>query len=43
MNDRLVTAEGEEDFQAVGLLAREALISLAQVVYDPLLVNAERR
>lgn len=35
MNDRLLTAETEEDFQAVGLLAREALISLAQAVYDP--------
>ena len=26
MNDRLLTAETEEDFQAVGLLGREALI-----------------
>jgi hypothetical protein len=35
MNERLFTAEAQEDFQAVGLLAREALISLAQAVYDP--------
>jgi len=28
-------ARHEEDFQAVGLLCRETLISLAQVVYDP--------
>lgn len=32
---RLEQAEHEEQFQAVGLLCREALISLAQVVYDP--------
>jgi hypothetical protein len=32
---RLEQAENEEQFQAVGLLCREALISLAQVVYDP--------
>jgi hypothetical protein len=32
---RLEQAETEEQFQAVGLLCREALISLAQVVYDP--------
>lgn len=31
---RLEQAENEEQFQAVGLLCREALISLAQVVYD---------
>ena len=35
MNHRLLSAETEEDFQAVGLLGREALISLAQAVYDP--------
>jgi hypothetical protein len=28
-------AETEEQFQAVGLLCREVLISVAQVVYDP--------
>jgi hypothetical protein len=32
---RLEQAENEEQFQAVGLLCRETLISLAQVVYDP--------
>jgi hypothetical protein len=32
---RLEQAEAEEQFQAVGLLCREALISLGQVVYDP--------
>ena len=31
----LETATNEEDFQAVGLLCREAIISLAQAVYDP--------
>ena len=31
---RLEQAETEEHFQAVGLLCREALISVAQVVYD---------
>ena len=35
MNERLLTAETEEDFQAVGLLGREALISLTQAVYEP--------
>ncbi|MBI4305228.1 MAG: hypothetical protein HY678_02815 [Chloroflexi bacterium] len=30
----LANAETEEQFQAVGLLCREALISLAQAVYD---------
>ncbi len=34
MNAQLVSAETEEDFQTVGLLARETLISLAQVVFD---------
>lgn len=32
---RLEQAENEEQFQAVGLLCREVLISLAQVIYDP--------
>jgi hypothetical protein len=31
----LATAKNEEDFQAVGLHCREALISVAQAVYDP--------
>jgi len=31
----LQTAADEEDFQAVGLWCREAVISLAQAVYDP--------
>ena len=31
----LETAKNEEDFQAVALLCREAIISLAQAVYDP--------
>jgi len=31
---RLGQADGEEQFQAVGLLCREVLISVAQVVYD---------
>jgi hypothetical protein len=32
---RLEEALAEEQFQAVGLLCRETLISLAQIVYDP--------
>jgi hypothetical protein len=32
---RLEQASTEEQFQAVGLLCRETLISVAQVVYDP--------
>jgi hypothetical protein len=32
---RLEQAENEEQFQTVGLLCREVLISLAQVVYEP--------
>lgn len=32
---RLEQAENEEQFQAVGLLCREVLISVAQVVFDP--------
>jgi hypothetical protein len=35
LRDRLATATSEEQFQAVGLLCREALISLAQAVYVP--------
>jgi hypothetical protein len=35
MRARLAEARTEEQFQAVGLLCRETLISLAQVVYDP--------
>lgn len=35
LRDRLAAARNEEQFQAVGLLGREALISLAQAVYDP--------
>ena len=31
----LVAAKDEEDFQSVGHLCREALISTAQAVYDP--------
>ncbi|WP_431267890.1 hypothetical protein [Dankookia sp. P2] len=32
---QLETASAEEDFQAIGLLCREVIISLAQAVYDP--------
>lgn len=32
---RLDAAENEEQFQAVGLLGREVLISAAEVIYDP--------
>jgi hypothetical protein len=35
IRQRLATASTEEQFQAVGLLCREALISLAQTVFDP--------
>jgi hypothetical protein len=35
MRRRLEQAQTEEQFQAVGLLCREVLISVAQVVYDP--------
>lgn len=34
LRDRLAPARTEEQFQAVGLLGRESLISLAQAVYD---------
>lgn len=33
--DRLDEASTEEQFQAVGIICRETLISLAQIVYDP--------
>jgi hypothetical protein len=32
---RLAEAKTEEQFQAIGLLCRETLISLAQIVYNP--------
>jgi hypothetical protein len=35
MRQRLDCAETEEQFQGVGLLCREVLISVAQEVYDP--------
>ncbi len=35
LRDRLASATREEQFQVVGLLCREALISLAQAVYIP--------
>lgn len=35
INNALAYAENEEDFQTVGLLCREAIISLAQAVYNP--------
>jgi hypothetical protein len=35
INQRVERASTEEQFQAVGLLCREALISLAQTVFDP--------
>ena len=35
LRDRLAEADSEEQYQAVGLLCREAIISVAQVVYDP--------
>jgi len=34
VNNALAYAENEEDFQTMGLLCREAIISLAQAVYD---------
>jgi hypothetical protein len=34
MQQRLPAAQHEEDFQGIGLLAREAFISMAQAVYD---------
>jgi len=33
--EKLAAAQYEEDYQGVGLLCREALISVAQAVYDP--------
>jgi hypothetical protein len=35
LRKQLAAAEAEEQFQTVGLLCREALISLAQAVFDP--------
>jgi hypothetical protein len=35
VRETLASAKSEEDFQTVGLLCRETLISLAQVTYDP--------
>ena len=35
LRDRLAASTTEEQFQTVGLLGRESLISLGQVVYDP--------
>jgi len=35
VRDRLAAASNEEQYQAVGLLCREAIISVAQAVYDP--------
>lgn len=35
MRAQLARAEHEEDFQAVGLLGRETLISIAQTVFEP--------
>lgn len=35
MRFRLDSAETEEQFQSVGLLCREVLISVAQEIYDP--------
>ena len=32
-----MSARNEEDFQGVGLLCRETIISLAQAVYDPII------
>ncbi|MDP9423344.1 MAG: hypothetical protein M3Q19_11045 [Pseudomonadota bacterium] len=37
VRNQLTTASAEEDFQAVGLLCREVIISLAQAVYDTML------
>lgn len=33
---RLDTAKNEEQFQAIGLISREALITLAEIVHDPM-------
>lgn len=35
IREKLETSSSEEDYQTVGLLCREVLISLAQAVYDP--------
>lgn len=36
ISNTLANAKNEEDFQTVGLLCREAIISLAQAVFDPI-------
>ena len=41
LRKRLEEAETEEQFQAVGLLCRETIISLAQVVYNPIIHKIE--
>jgi hypothetical protein len=33
--DKLINASNEEEYQSIGLLCRETIISLAQVVFDP--------
>ena len=38
IRSRFVEADTEEQFQAVGHLCRDALISLAHAVYDPLVI-----
>jgi len=40
--NRLDEASTEEQFQAVGIICRETLISLAQIVYDPVEHPSER-
>lgn len=37
IREKLETSSSEEDYQTVGLLCREVLISLAQAIYDPAL------
>jgi hypothetical protein len=36
LRQKVDAAQDEEEFQAIGLLCREALISLGQLVYDPI-------
>jgi hypothetical protein len=40
-HDRLRRAKHEEDFQTIGLLCREVLISLGQAAYDPAIHTTE--
>jgi len=40
-HDRLGGAKHEEDFQTIGLLCREVLISLGQAIYDPAVHTTE--